>query len=172
MQEVREDQNDAELDQLGPNGQLESAIPATYIVYQEPSGAPPRLVFEAGLAAVALLFTLFVVGVSLALAAAETRDERDILTAVGAGPATMRRTSGRKAVVLTVLGLALAVPVGFAPVAVVISAAGDDFPLVFPWRVVAALLVGVPLVAGLLTTAASALALRVRPVRLSTMALD
>lgn len=129
-------------------------------------------VVEAALGAVALLLSLFVVAVSLALAAAETRDERDVLVVMGAPPATMRRTSGRKALLLSGLGAVLAVPVGFLPVAVFITVSDNDLPLVFPWRVVLLLVVAVPVVAALVTTLGSRLALRLRPVRVSTMAFD
>ena len=133
---------------------------------------PDPLLLEALLAGTALLFSLFVVAVSLALAAAETRDERDVLTVVGAPPRTMWATSGRKAVFLTALGGALAVPVGFLPVVVFNLASNPTPPLVFPWRVVLLLLIVIPAVAGLVTTAGSAVALRMRPVRISTMAFD
>lgn len=154
-----------------PAGPLEPQLNVfTETLY--PSDAPNPLLLEAVLTLTALLFSLFVVGVSLALAAAETRDERDVLTVVGAPPKTMWGASGRKAVLLTALGSALAVPVGFLPVVVVTLASHPTPPLVFPWRITALLLIAVPLVAGLATGAASAVGLRVRPVRISTMAFD
>jgi putative ABC transport system permease protein len=130
------------------------------------------LLLEALLSGTALLFSLFVVAVSLALAAAETRDERDVLTVAGASPRTMWETSGRKAVFLTALGGVLAVPVGFLPVVVFNLASNPTPPLVFPWRVVLLLVIVIPVLAGLATTMGSAMALRVRPVRISTMAFD
>jgi hypothetical protein len=66
----------------------------------------------------------------------------------------------------------LAVPVGFLPVAVFSIADNKNEPLVFPWFVVALLVVALPVVAGIVTTAASGIALRLRPVRISTMAYD
>jgi putative ABC transport system permease protein len=140
-------------------------------VLYPPDGIDP-LLLEAILAAAALLFSLFVVAVSLALAAAETRDERDVLTVVGASPRTMWGTSGRKAVLLTSLGGLLAIPVGFLPVVVLNLARNPTPPTVFPWRVTLLLLLAVPVIAGLATTAAGAAAARVRPVRISTMAFD
>lgn len=133
----------------------------------------PRLL-EGLLTGAAFLLSMFVVAASLAAAAAaaETRDERDILVVVGAAPSTMRRTSGYKALILTLLGAALAIPVGFLPVSVFTAANNGDLPLVFPWRVVALLLVAVPAVAAAVTTFGSGLALRLRPVRVSTMAFD
>ncbi|MDQ3758007.1 MAG: hypothetical protein M3394_09195, partial [Actinomycetota bacterium] len=138
----------------------------------QPTGGLDPLLLEAILTGAALLFSLFVVAVSLALAAAETRDERDVLTVVGASPHTMRATSGRKAAILTALGSALAVPVGFLPVVMFVLASNPTPPLVFPWRTVLVLLVVVPAVAGVATTVSSAVALRIRPVRISTMAFD
>ena len=92
---------------------------------------------------------------------------------VGASPATTRRTNGYKALLLTAMGTILAVPVGYLPYVVFIGAdTSSHLPLVFPWAIVAVLVVGVPLVAGLVTTAASATALHFRPVRVSKMAFD
>ncbi|MGH9000886.1 MAG: hypothetical protein ACRDY7_16010, partial [Acidimicrobiia bacterium] len=107
----------------------------------------------------------------LALAAAETRDERDFLAVIGASPSTMRRSSARKAVLLSALGAAVTFPVGFLPVVVYTRADPRAFPLVFPGRMTVLLLVAVPAVAWVVTNVGSALALRVRPVRVSTMAL-
>ena len=110
--------------------------------------------------------------VNLALSAAETRDERDVLTIAGAAPGMMSRTNGYKAALLTGMGSLLAIPVGLLPVAVFLRAYGTSKPFVFPGAVVALLVVAVPVAAGLVTGAASALALRVRPVHISTMAYD
>jgi len=66
----------------------------------------------------ALALTLFVVAASLALAAAETRDERDVLSVVGAAPTMLRRASAHKAWLLSFLGAVLGIPVGFLPVVV------------------------------------------------------
>lgn len=77
---------------------------------------PPALLLDGILSGVALLLTLFVVAMALGLAASESRDQRDILTVVGAAPTTLRRTSARKAAILTALGAVLAVPVGVLPV--------------------------------------------------------
>jgi putative ABC transport system permease protein len=142
------------------------------VAWQQPPGGVDPLVLEAILSGVALLFSLFVVATSLALAAAETRDERDVLAVVGAPPSAMSRTSGRKALLLTALGAVLAIPVGFLPVSVFTAASEQDLPLVFPWRIVLALVVAVPFVSAAVATGASAVALRLRPVRVSTMAFD
>lgn len=160
---------DHRLDMATPDVAAPQLSVSTAMHYPE-TGLDP-LLLEALLTGAALLFSLFVVAVSLALAAAETRDERDVLTVVGAAPGTMWRTSARKAVFLTALGGALAVPVGFLPV-VMVTLADAPTPLVFPWRVALVVLVAVPAIAGAVTALGSAVALRVRPVRISTMAFD
>jgi putative ABC transport system permease protein len=133
----------------------------------------PRLDVGPGLietvpTAIALAFALLVLAEGLALAAVETSDERDVLAALGAAPRTLRRTSGTKAFLLTVLGGAIALPVGLLPVAVVGRLGDSDSTVVFPWTTVALLLVAVPVVAALVTSTATRAALRFRPVRVST----
>lgn len=167
---VNDIMEDHRLDTAAPVAQPTQT--SVYMIAHYPDERPSPFLLEAVLTGTALLFSLFVVAVSLALAAAETRDERDVLTVVGAPPRTMWGVSGRKAALLTVLGGALAVPVGFLPVVVLVLAEDPTPPLVFPWRTVLLLLLAVPVVAGVVTTVGSALALRARPVRVSTMAFD
>jgi hypothetical protein len=134
---------------------------------------PTPLQVELILSGIALVFSLFVVGVSLALAAAESKDERDILTIAGAPPAALARSAGARAWLLAAIGGALAVPVGFLPVVVFSYASHDQlvderFPLVFPGRTVLMLLVAVPAIVCAVSFASSATAQRLRPVRVST----
>jgi hypothetical protein len=143
----------------------------TIDVYRPPGRASPFL-GDWSLVGIALALVLFVVAVNLGLSAAEARDERDVLAVVGAKPGAMARTSGYKAVILTVMGAAMAIPIGFLPVVLFVHASPGVIPLEFPWRVVTLLLFGVPLVGGVIVTASSAAALRLRPVRISTMAYD
>ena len=77
---------------------------------------------------VALVLTLLVVAIGLALAAAEGVAERDVLVAVGGRPSTMRSMAAVKAVVLTVTGLVLAVPFGLLPTYAVLRATEHDVP--------------------------------------------
>lgn len=168
LQDISDGYRDLALDRQGPGDQM---ISLDFNVLYPTETLNPRLV-ETLLTAAALVLSLFVVAVSLALAAAETRDERDVLVVIGAPHATMRHTSGRKALLLTLLGASLAVPVGFLPVSVFTAASESDLPPIFPWRVVLLLVVAVPIVAALATTAFSGIALRLRPVRISTMAFD
>ena len=95
-----------------------------------------------------------------------------MLAVVGVSPKTTRRTNAYKALAATALGTVLAVPVGYLPYAVFVAAENDGLPLVFPWRVVALLVVAVPILAALFTGVGSAAALRIRPVRVSKMAFD
>lgn len=138
-------------------------------MYKPPRPVGPFL-GEWALVGIALALVLFVIATNLGLSAAESREERDVLTIVGAAPRAMSRTSGYKAVILTVMGALLAIPIGFLPVAIFVHASPDVIPLVFPWRLVALLVLAVPVVGGLIVTASSAAALRLRPVRISTMA--
>jgi putative ABC transport system permease protein len=145
-------------------------LAVNYEYYLPPTGVDP-LLLEWLLVGLALMLTLFVVAVNLALSAAETRDERDVLTVVGAAPGAMSRTNAYKAALLTAMGSVLAIPVGTLPV-VVFLAASNRANFVFPVRVVALLVLALPIAAGAVTIAASSLALRLRPVRISTMAFD
>ena len=169
MEAVFEDWIDEHAPLFQPVGSGPVAVPV--IEYARPDGGPDPFVLDAILAGVSLLFVVFVVASSLGLAAAETRDERDVLTVVGASPRLIRRTSGVKALVLTLFGVALAIPVGLLPV-LLFSRIQEKLPFGFPWRAVGLLLVAVPAAAGLLTMGGSALALRLRPVRTSTMAFE
>lgn len=99
---------------------------------------------------------------------------RDILTIAGAPPGTLARSAGARAWLLAVIGTAMAVPVGFLPV-IVFSWASDrnglslqGFPIVFPTRTVLLLVIAVPLAVALASWSSSALAQRLRPVRVST----
>ncbi len=131
----------------------------------------PRALVDAIAVAVALLLALLVVAIGLSLAATESRDERDVLLAVGASPSTLRSLAAIKAVVLTVGAAALAIPTGFIPVAAILRAGTDD-TIVFPWLTAAGLLFAVPAIAGLAARSASAVARRVRPTHMSNLATD
>lgn len=147
---------------------------AASLWWSRPAGGEP-VPLDLVLAGLALAFSLFVVGTGLALAAAESKDERDVLTVAGAPPATLARTAGAKAWLLSTLGALLAVPVGFLPVVVYSLASRGlviPFPLVLPVRTILLLVLAAPAVAALASTVASAAAQRVRPVRVSTAAFE
>ena len=156
---------------VGAETQVQVSITPSY---REPEVASETVVGMV-ISLAALLFTLLVVAVGLALSAAESRDERDVLVAVGATPATLRRVAGQKAAILALAGTALSVPTGLVPVIMVLRPlrqAPGELPLDIPWLVIGMLVVSVPFVAGVVTWGSSVIAQRVRPVRMSTLALD
>jgi putative ABC transport system permease protein len=125
---------------------------------------------QAAILGAALLLTLLVVAIGLSLSATESRDERDVLLAVGARPATLRRMAGIKAAVITLTGVLLAIPTGVIPAAAVKRTLDD--PFVVPWLAIAGLVVLVPIVAGLAAWTATSIAQRARPIRFSNLAFE
>jgi putative ABC transport system permease protein len=132
----------------------------------------PRALLDATALAAALLLTLMVVAIGLSLAATESRDERDVLLAVGATPRTMRSVAATKAVVLTAGAAVLAIPTGFLPVLAVLNAAPDENQIAFPWLTALGLLIIIPTIAGVAALLTSATAQRLRPVHMSTLTED
>lgn len=121
-------------------------------------------------AGITLLIVTLIVAFGMALWAVEGRDERDVLVAVGASPATMARVAGWRAGGLTLAAMVVAVPAGLAIAWMFARAATGDVAM--PWLVAALLLFAVPLVIGLGAWASSAIAQRVRPVRMSSLTTD
>jgi putative ABC transport system permease protein len=101
------------------------------------------------LLALAALLALGVIGIGLTLVAVDSRDEIAVLIAVGASPRTRRGWFGLQAAFLAMLGGLLAVPLGFLPAIAFLSGSDAGYPLLFPLPQAAALVVGVPIVAGL-----------------------
>lgn len=138
----------------------------------------PTVVTRAQLAVVgaALVFTLLVVTMGLALSAVESRDERDVLFAVGAPPKTLRRVAGAKALLLGFGGAVLAVPAGFVPMALILRqgtmASQVHHPVPVPWLTIELLVLAIPLVAAAAAWSASRISQWVRPVRMSTISPD
>ena len=157
---------------------VEAGDTQTQVWIQHPyeSFEASRALVTAAIIGVATLLSLGVVALGLSLSAAETRDERDVLAAIGARPRALRRLAGAKAAVLSSTGTLIGIPLGFIPVVVVTRAASLDrfepISPVFPWLQVGLLVIVVPVIATLATIAASGIALRVRPVTASTMAFD
>jgi putative ABC transport system permease protein len=131
---------------------------------------PSRTVIQGAVTAAALLLTLLVVAIGLSLAATESRDERDVLVAVGARPGTMRRMAGAKATVITLTGALLAVPTGLIPLVAVLRTLDEPFHI--PWLTIGGLILVIPAIAGLAAWAVSSVAQRARPVRMSTLAFE
>lgn len=141
-----------------------------YPSYDSPPWRTPAPLIQLAVIVASLLLVLGVVAIGLSLAATESRDERDVLHAVGASPKTLRRVSAAKAWVLTTGAAVVAVPVGYVTIFVITRATDARAP--FPFIVAGALLVGIPLIAAGSTMAVSALAQRLRPVTYSTLAAD
>jgi hypothetical protein len=162
---------------FGGNGAPNSAPDdITELLWSGPrsTGISPDTVRQIILAIVVVI-ALIILAMSLALSAAETRDERDVLVSLGAPPRTMRGVAAWKAATLSFTGAALAIPTGFIPVAVAYHAAvrtGDTARLAFPWSTAFVLLLVAPLIAALVAGIGSAIAQRIRPTQMSTFATD
>lgn len=138
------------------------------------SGLSPNTVRQIVLAIVVAI-ALIVLAMSLALSAAETRDERDVLVALGSRPSTMRGVAAWKAGLLAFTGAALAIPTGFIPVAFAFYAAvrpGERAHLGFPWSTTLELVVVAPLIAAVIAAIGSGIAQHFRPTKMSTFATD
>lgn len=114
------------------------------IVFEQARFAPVRIV-QAVLTLLALLLALGVTGLSLALTAADNRVDEATLASLGASPGVRRRMRAWEAGLLAVLGMALAIPIGFLPGAAIVSVQGSGDPIVFPWLVALGLVVLIPL---------------------------
>ncbi|MGB3736373.1 MAG: FtsX-like permease family protein [Ilumatobacter sp.] len=138
-----------------------------------PSTPVPWTLIRIAVAAASLVLVLAVVAIGLSLAASESRDERDVLLAVGASPSTLRRVAAAKAWVLTTGAGLTAVPVGYVTIYVIMEAIGaNDLSAPFPFAIAVGLVVVIPAVAWVVTFATSGLAQRLRPVTYSTLATD
>ena len=134
-----------------------------------PNREPVRIA-QLVIVGVATALILLVVTIGLSLAATESRDERDVLVAVGAKPSTMRRMAGVKAAVLTLTGVVLAIPTGLIPLWAVTRTVEEQFTM--PWIQLAVMLVGLPLVVGAAAWGVSSVAQRARPVRMSNLVFE
>ena len=117
-----------------------------------------------------LLLVLLVVGIGLALRAAEGQDERDALVSLGAPPRVLARTAGLTAWILAAMGALIGVPFGWGVLRVCLEAAQRTAP--FPTLVAVGVLGVVPIVVGFVAWAGSAIGQRVRPAQLSDALAD
>jgi putative ABC transport system permease protein len=117
-----------------------------------------------------LLLMTLIITLGMALWAAEGRDERDTLVAIGASPAVLARIAGTKAWALAFVGMSAAVPLGFGTLRLAVAAARQ--PATFPWVFVVVAIVGLPLVIGAGAWASSAIGQRARRVTASSAAVD
>jgi ABC-type lipoprotein release transport system permease subunit len=115
-----------------------------------------------------LVLVLLIVAIGLSLMASEGKDERDILLAIGAAPTTMSKLAGLRALWLSAVGIAIAIPVAVIPMVVVLKAGADPGtdPVDVPWSLFA-LLGGVPLVAYIAARITSAIVQIIRPIHVS-----
>ncbi|MCX6522112.1 MAG: hypothetical protein NTZ21_15745 [Actinobacteria bacterium] len=117
-----------------------------------------------------LLLMTLIITLGMALWAAEGRDERDTLVAIGASPSVLARIAGTKAWALAFVGMLAAVPLGFGTLRLAVAAARQ--PATFPWVFVVVAIVGLPLVIGAGAWASSAIGQRARRVTASSVAVD
>ncbi len=96
-----------------------------------------------------MVVALLIVGVIVALLSAESRRDGAILVAIGAGPRSRRSLAGASAALVGALSAVFAVIVGLAPTMVLLHVETRSDPLVVPWAVVATVVLGVPVIAGL-----------------------
>jgi hypothetical protein len=162
-------------------------LPTNAIVATTASFDPGRLA-DLAVAAASLVLTAFVVALGVALAAADSREERDALQALGAPPALMRRAEGLKAAIIAALGAVAALVAAGLPAMVVALAhrwseldrGGVYSPDIrqggwlrfIPWTTIAWVAIGIPLVLGLMTMLGSGLRARWRPVAASRFSFD
>ncbi len=152
-----------------PHGDVTTAPSDTWDVnYSTESDAVSRRVVETLLAATATLLALIVLGIGLALASADDREEATTLTVVGASPRVRSMTTATKAWIMATLGFLLAIPIGFLPVKVVRSSADYAASAPFPVTTVVGLVLVAPIVAAVVALFVSSVAGRVRPLRMST----
>ncbi len=117
-----------------------------------------------------LALVMFIVGIGLALWAAEGRVERDQLVAIGAEPRSLAGMAGIRAWVLAVTGAAMAVPLGMVTLRVVLLAVSSTSP--FPTVTAVMLVVVLPLVVAVVSYGGSRVAQRLRPADGGAMSLD
>ena len=103
--------------------------------------------------ATALLVGVGATAVAVALASTDARPDLAVLAAVGASPRTRRRVAGAQAAVVAGLGSAVGTVTGLLLARLLVTAqshafdAGTSWGYVTPWPVVAAIALGVPLLA-------------------------
>ncbi|MEJ7585259.1 MAG: FtsX-like permease family protein [Acidimicrobiales bacterium] len=144
--------------------------PVGYVYLSTPPEAAPvsPALIKAGVLAGALLLVLAVVAVGLALAAKDSEDERQVLTAVGAPPRTLRRTGALRAVLLVLVAGLISTPAGLLPAAAIVAAADvSDDPAPFRpdlWTVLFVVIL-VPALVGMITWSGGRVRDLVRPRR-------
>jgi putative ABC transport system permease protein len=90
--------------------------------------------------------TLGASGVATGLAQADARADHATLAALGAAPRLRRTLAAAQALTIAGLGTVLGIAAGFVPAMALIGAV-DSVDLVLPWRLLATVLVVIPLLA-------------------------
>jgi hypothetical protein len=170
---------DAELRRYLLGEPAQSGYDAAFEVAPPSSNARTQAVGAIGGAV--LIFALLVVAVTLALNAAESQDERDLMASLGASPRALRSVTGWQAVLLPLSGAVVGVPLGLASAAAVLwpgarhdgaFGLGGDAGFGVPWLLLATLLVAVPLASGLVARAVATLTGRRRRPLAAVLATD
>jgi putative ABC transport system permease protein len=97
---------------------------------------------------VSSVVTLGATGIATGLAAVDSRPDLATFAAVGAGPGTRRVLAMSQAAMVAGLGSALGLLAGLVP-SIAVVAARAEIPLAMPWGVLAATVLGVPILAAL-----------------------
>ena len=100
----------------------------------------------------AAAITLGAAGIATGLAQADARADHATLAAVGAAPRLRRKLAAAQALTIALLGTALGIASGFVPALALIGAV-ESLNVVIPWGRLAAVLIGVPMLAGALAFA-------------------
>lgn len=104
------------------------------------------------LVAGAAVITLGATGIATGLAQADARADHATLAAVGAAPGVRRRLAAAQALSLAALGALLGIAAGFVPALALIGAV-RSLEVTVPWLQLSLVLVGIPLLAGVLAFA-------------------
>ena len=107
--------------------------------------------------AIAMLLILGVVAVGLALAARDSEDEAQVLSAVGAPPRTLRRVGALRGMFLTLTAALIAVPAALLASAVIVAASDTIRVFRVDWWAVVFVVAVVPLVVGAVALAGARL---------------
>ncbi len=99
-----------------------------------------------GATVIAGLLAMLALGFGVSLNKIEQRDEDRLLQSLGAAPATRRRVTAAEVWVMCATATAIAAPLGIG-LAVIVWREVSDSPTTIPWLLVAAFVVGLPLVA-------------------------
>lgn len=140
-----------------------------------PDGADPVTPARVRLVSFGLALALVaaVVAIGLALAAKDSEDERQVLSAVGAPPRVLRRVATLRAALLVGAAAVVAVPTGLLPAAAIVEAAtspGSGTSLRVDAPALLFVLVAVPVLVGALVSVAAAARDRLRPPRADVFA--